>query len=165
MPAEIRFEVNADDFVQKLAQLGPALDDAMRLAVGDIQIRITDHARSTTLFKDGVGSAGLRGSILAPPVEGSFSDGELRAKIVAGGGTVHYARFVHDGTKPHEIKPKKRRALRIPTGTGFAFRKKVRHPGTAPRPFMTVARDAIAPQVPALVEAYLQRAIRIAGLT
>lgn len=40
-----------------------------------------------------------------------------------------YARFVHDGTRPHVIEPDKKRALRWPVAGGFAFAKRVQHPG------------------------------------
>lgn len=40
-----------------------------------------------------------------------------------------YARFVHDGARPHVIEPDKRKALRWPVPGGFAFAKKVHHPG------------------------------------
>lgn len=40
-----------------------------------------------------------------------------------------YARFVHDGTKPHAIFPRNKKALRWPSGSAFRFARKVRHPG------------------------------------
>lgn len=43
-----------------------------------------------------------------------------------------YARFVHDGTKPHEIRPKNKKALKTP----FGVRKKVNHPGTKANPYL-----------------------------
>jgi hypothetical protein len=42
-----------------------------------------------------------------------------------------YARFVHDGTRPHVIEPDKKRVLRWPVPGGFAFAKRVNHPGYA----------------------------------
>lgn len=43
-----------------------------------------------------------------------------------------YAIFVHDGTKPHEIRPKNKKALKTP----FGPRKKVNHPGTKANPYL-----------------------------
>ncbi len=40
-----------------------------------------------------------------------------------------YARFVHDGSRPHVILPKDKRTLRWPVPGGFAFAKRVNHPG------------------------------------
>jgi len=42
------------------------------------------------------------------------------------GGGVRYGVFVHEGTKPHEIKPKNGKALYF----GGKFYKSVKHPGT-----------------------------------
>lgn len=46
-----------------------------------------------------------------------------------------YAVFVHDGTKPHEIRPKNKKALKTP----FGVRKKVNHPGTKANPYLQKA--------------------------
>ena len=83
------------------------------------------------------------------------------ATVAAGAG---YAAFVEFGTRPHEITPKARKALRWAatdegrrlTGTprkaaqrgglgGVVFAKRVHHPGTRPEPFMLPgAKAAIA---------------------
>ncbi len=39
------------------------------------------------------------------------------------------AEFLEFGTKPHVIKARNRRALKIPTPDGYKFRRAVRHPG------------------------------------
>ena len=48
-----------------------------------------------------------------------------------------YAIFVHEGTKPHEIRPKNKQALKTP----FGVRKKVNHPGTKANPYLKKAVD------------------------
>lgn len=40
-----------------------------------------------------------------------------------------HARFVHDGARPHVILPNKRKSLRWPVAGGFAFARRVDHPG------------------------------------
>jgi hypothetical protein len=58
-----------------------------------------------------------------------------------GEGAIVYANakqaiFIERGTKPHEIRPKNRKALRIPqAGGGYLFAKLVKHPGTEAKPF------------------------------
>lgn len=68
-----------------------------------------------------------------------------------------YALFVHEGTRAHDIRPRKAKALRFPADSGSAtlsgrvrrggkvrFAKRVRHPGTKANPFMLRgARKAI----------------------
>lgn len=83
--------------------------------------------------------------------------GNLRRSIVIGSvtntsaetiATASYAAFVELGTKAHDIVPRAKKALRFATGgnatlsgrprSGGAvvFAKRVRHPGTKPKPFM-----------------------------
>lgn len=64
-----------------------------------------------------------------------------------------HALFVHWGTKPHKIAPKRKKALRWAAGGVFAFAKGVNHPGYKGDPyFVRAAREA-----PALFERHLQR--------
>jgi hypothetical protein len=50
-----------------------------------------------------------------------------------------HARFVHWGTKPHEIKPKNKKVLRWAGPAGFVFSKHVDHPGYKGDPWFTRA--------------------------
>ena len=62
--------------------------------------------------------------------------------------TASYAIYVELGTKAHEIVPRTKKALRFAPGTGstlagrpragasVVFAKRVKHPGTKPRPYM-----------------------------
>lgn len=52
-----------------------------------------------------------------------------------------HALFVHWGTPPHTIRPKKRKMLRFPVGSGFAFAGSVNHPGYKGDPWLTKAAD------------------------
>lgn len=47
-----------------------------------------------------------------------------------------YAKFVHFGSKPHEIKIRNRKFLRWSDGDDFIFAKKVNHPGYKGDPFL-----------------------------
>ncbi|WP_304345576.1 HK97 gp10 family phage protein [Campylobacter showae] len=51
-----------------------------------------------------------------------------------------YAKFVHDGTAPHVIKPKRMKAL-ANVKTGQMFGKKVNHPGTKANPYLLNAAE------------------------
>jgi hypothetical protein len=77
----------------------------------------------------------MRASIKIVYSGGLGGVGNLRSKI---GPTVDYAVMVEDGTRPHIIRPRNKRALRFrPGGSGrYVFAKFVRHPGTRPQPFM-----------------------------
>ena len=50
-----------------------------------------------------------------------------------------YSVFVHQGTRPHVIRPRNASALRFNVGGNTVFASSVNHPGTRPRPFLTNA--------------------------
>lgn len=59
------------------------------------------------------------------------------------GTDVEYALFVHEGTRDHDIRPRRARVLRFPSTRGrggFAYARIVHHPGTTGVPFL---RDAL----------------------
>jgi HK97 gp10 family phage protein len=72
-------------------------------------------------------------------------DGDTTAEVYS---TASYARFVHDGTRPHRIEPRRRGGvLRFPmvgAPGGIVFARSVNHPGTKANPFLTKALDAVA---------------------
>lgn len=85
-------------------------------------------------------------------------EGRLRSDIhmeirpgqvsVISGSTVDYAIHVHEGTKPHEIVPKRGKVLRFKAKDGrVVYAPRVRHPGAKPRPYLRDAFDARAPHV------------------
>lgn len=53
-----------------------------------------------------------------------------------------HALFVHWGTKPHVIKPKKKKKLRFVAGGVFAFARQVNHPGYKGDPYLSRAADS-----------------------
>lgn len=56
-----------------------------------------------------------------------------------------YAQYVHDGTRAHVIRAKKRRGvLRFEVGGQVIYRPLVRHPGTRARPFLRRASIEVA---------------------
>lgn len=52
-----------------------------------------------------------------------------------------HAVFVHWGTRPHTIRPNKKKALRFPAGAKFAFARFVHHPGYKGDPWLKNAAD------------------------
>lgn len=58
---------------------------------------------------------------------------------------VSYAEYVHDGTQPHIIRPRRRGGvLRFRAGGQIVYARFVRHPGTRARPFLTEAIRSVA---------------------
>lgn len=62
-----------------------------------------------------------------------------------------HALFVHWGTKPHVIKPKTKKSLRWPLPSGFAFAKKVNHPGYKGDPYFVKAAEQAPKHFEAIV--------------
>ena len=60
------------------------------------------------------------------------------------GSDVEYAAMVHDGTRPHTIRPKNAQVLRFRIGGRIVYAKVVHHPGTRARPFLDQAVREIA---------------------
>lgn len=61
------------------------------------------------------------------------------------GSDVSYAPMVHDGTRPHQIRPKNPGGvLRFRMGGRVVYAKVVNHPGTRARPFLDDAVRQIA---------------------
>lgn len=60
------------------------------------------------------------------------------------GSDLEYARFVNDGTAPHQIRPTRARALRFRVGGRIVFARVVNHPGTRARPFLDRALREVA---------------------
>jgi hypothetical protein len=68
---------------------------------------------------------------------GVGGNGKLVARV---GTNVAYARPVHEGSRPHVIRPRRGRVLVFPMGGRTVFARVVHHPGTRPHPFL---RDAL----------------------
>ncbi len=93
---------------------------------------------------------------------GSVDTGRLRASIVRQatgeysrtvGTNVEYAPGVEFGTAPHLIVPKRAKALKTP----FGFFKKVKHPGSRPKPFLFPAAESQRAQFIANMTVILSR--------
>lgn len=60
------------------------------------------------------------------------------------GSDVEYAPMVNDGTKPHIIRPRTKKALKFRVGGKTVYAKVVHHPGTRARPFLDRALADVA---------------------
>jgi hypothetical protein len=82
--------------------------------------------------------AAPHGSIPAGIIVGPVADKSV--KVIS---TNPHTAFVHNGTRPHIIRPRRARALRFEVDGRIVFAKIVHHPGYRGDPFLTRAlRDA-----------------------
>lgn len=71
----------------------------------------------------------------------------VRQTIRVGGDAAEYAIYVHEGTRPHVIRPRNKSVLMFNGREGKVFAREVHHPGTRARPFL---RNALESEAPAL---------------
>lgn len=60
-----------------------------------------------------------------------------RVQYVSVGSNLKYAAAHHEGTKPHEITGSVGRIMRFNVGGTVVYARKVNHPGTKPRKYLT----------------------------
>lgn len=125
-------EFQTEGFREGLDLLNAGLHNGAHQALVAAETAAYDSAKNTTLFKDGP-EAKLRNSIRKELLDA------LHARVVAGGHGVREARFVENGTAPHEIAAKGGGSLRFVVNGHTIFRRVVHHPGTQARPFMAEA--------------------------
>lgn len=125
------FEVNQAALA---AQVRPILIDRM----SSLTRRIANQARADVPVRTG----NLGRSIREDPINfvGPFR--------VESGVTAHadYAAAVHEGTRPHVIRPRRAKALAFDIGGRKVFATEVHHPGTRPRPFLRNAAERVIGQ-------------------
>lgn len=63
----------------------------------------------------------------------------IHVDVIAGGKGIKYTGYEHDGTKPHVIRARRKKALRFMIHGQVVFRTKVNHPGTTGTLFLTMA--------------------------
>ena len=80
---------------------------------------------------------------LARSIVTEIKEGEAKLQALA-----PYAKFVIEGTRPHEIHPASANVLVFKAKSGdLVFTKLVRHPGTKPNPFLQRAVDKAREQI------------------
>lgn len=118
-PAGVELEA-AQQAAPQMRRLGRAIT---RTAKRRVNVR-TGHLRSTI---------GDRTTVIGPTV------------LTEAYSTARYSRFVHDGSRPHVIVPRRARALRFTIGGRVVFSKRVFHPGYRGNPYLASAvQDELA---------------------
>lgn len=77
--------------------------------------------------------------MIAAPVDTGRLKNSIKVNSTGDGliiSMVDYGKFVEFGTPPHVISPTEKEALKFKIGKEELIRKKVKHPGTRPNPFI-----------------------------
>lgn len=119
-------------------KLSAEFQKAGRKFVGKVARDIRDEAKRIVPVRTGR----LRESIRASRVKVS---GPFRVEAHVSANR-RYARFVHEGTRPHIILARRARALRFywPRVGKVVFFKSVNHPGNDANPFLDIAATRVA---------------------
>lgn len=118
-------------------------------------VKLVQRAQRQTLnqakVNTPVDTGALRNSHVAEPivVRGDTVSTEISA---TGGVKQEYAMYVHEGTKPHVIKPRRKKVLSWKGAEGRVFATAVNHPGTNPRPWLRNALQQTAPRLGFIVD-------------
>lgn len=113
-----------EDTRQMLKKVGEASKRALMLTAIDVEdmahVSATKHEANK---RPGVKTSGRLSRSLV-----RFRDGD---DWVVGHDEQHapFAKYVQWGTRPHDIRPKNKKALRWPVAVGFRYAKVVHHPG------------------------------------
>lgn len=118
------------------------LRDLAQETFNDVEQRVARHSKSGVLERS-LGSGAIRESDRTFVVK---SDGQIAP----------YNIFLHWGSRPHEIRPKDRKALRWVSGNKFVFAKFTKHPGYSGDPFMVNATQAVLSKFDSMVQRYLK---------
>lgn len=118
-----------DKFAAGLKQLGQETVGLLSEATKKSVLSIESASKKEAPVNKSYGGGNLRQRILSRMVS------PLAGRIDAG---VSYAVYVHEGTRPHEIRPVVKKGL-ANVRTNQFFGKLVHHPGTRPNPFFTRA--------------------------
>lgn len=135
------------------------IDNAQMRAVltgrNSAAVQLVQKAQRQTLTRakitSPVDSGALRNSHVAEPIK--VSGDKVTTEIsVEGGAKQDYAMYVHEGTRPHVIKPRRKKVLSWKGPEGRVFATAVHHPGTEPRPWLRNALQSTAPKLGFIVD-------------
>ena len=122
-------EIDTDDLERAWAESLRVLSDGIRTGVSNGVTEGAQEARTVHRYKDRTGA-------LTASTVGRVEVSTPGAAVGVIEATKPYASFVEEGTRPHEIRPRKAASLHWVDADGDHFAKKVNHPGTPSLPFI-----------------------------
>ena len=125
----------------------------LRLAVEASAVEVATTAKMEHRYKQ-------RNGRLKDAVQTAVGESGMEAHIYLDGNIAPYAVFIHEGIKPHDIFPNRRKVLRWVDGNKFLFAKRVRFPGWAADPFIYDAFESNQETIMNIFDRYTERALR-----
>lgn len=125
----------------------------LRLAVEASAIEVATTAKMQHRYKQQNGR-------LKDAVQTAINDDGMEGRVYLDGNIAPYAVFIHEGIKPHDIFPNRRKALRWVDGNKFLFAKRVRFPGWDSDPFIYDALESSEGTINSIFDRYTERALQ-----
>lgn len=156
MTPSVHLRINSDAFAKSLRGASATFDRLVMIALRRTVQLAESAAKTSTRYKSHTYK--LRESIKGE-VFGGFGGvagaGGVGGRVVA---SAPYAAFVENGTRAHDILPRRKKVLRFVQNGAVRFASAVHHPGTAPRPFMADAKERATPLFEQLMSEAVARA-------
>jgi hypothetical protein len=114
--------------------LQPGFDDEFKSRNGMVGRDLSKRATRVQLAAKA--QTGVRTGMLKRDITKNWVNGN--DLVIAVGSDRYYAKWHHDGTRPHVIRAKNAKALRFVNKRGnVVFARSVNHPGTKPNRYLT----------------------------
>lgn len=155
---DVKFDIDARAVLAAARASPRTTVDEMRRGLLEACRLIQSESRAKHKFRS-------KSGMLEKSVSYQVDIGKVEGVIELSPSVASYGHWVHTGTRPHDILPKNKRALRWVSGNGFAFAKHVHHPGTQPDEFLYEAAVRSRMEINAIFGRHTQEALRKAGLT
>lgn len=140
-------EIKLSEDLKKMLRSNAMRSQGVRLSFRKALRLASEYAKDHHRFESDTNK--LENSIESRLIADYPLEGEIRVPD-----SVKYGIFVHEGTRPHKIFPKFKKALRWNNAGSnrFVFAKAINHPGAKPDPFLINAVDKTIDQGIDLIE-------------
>jgi hypothetical protein len=149
-----------DALLDAFARAPDSTARSLRVAVKEGAVMIQREARRTHRFQTRSGRLERSVEVVSLGESGASAS----ATVFLNESVARYAEPIHEGSRPHVIRPRNRTVLRFPSGAGFSFAPSVNHPGTKPDQFLYTSAELMQPAVEMRIQQGVNDAIEAAGL-
>jgi len=147
-----------EDLLYAFSVLPEVTGRNMRRAVKTSAVMVQEEAQQVHRFQ-------TRKGTLESAIDVSISTTEAVSKVFLNDGVARYGKWIHDGSRPHVIRPKNKKLLRWVQNGRFRSAKLVHHPGTKPDPFIYEAAERKRGEVQALIQTEgIDKSLRQVGI-
>jgi hypothetical protein len=156
MDMKIQFDASA--VLQALERAPTTTVEEIRRALLESCRLVQQKAREKHRFRTKTG-------MLERSIDYQVDEGKCEGVIQINPTIAPYGKYVHTGTRPHDIVPKDKHSLRwAGPGNKFIFAKRVHHPGTQKDEFLYEAAEQSRVEINAIFARHIDKATKEAGL-